>query len=145
MSMSKTYKYDKEAKESLVEVFYKGEKSVGRAKLHEEDADFENEYTGYAIADCRAQQKAHHKVCVGLRKRLKAAKALVEEIERQIELHQNSIELLKEEELLFIKEKDAFYNSIRSLRDPVKQQQRQKKMNALMGMLQVKQIENEAE
>ena len=149
MSMSRKYDYNSETGESIVEVFYKGQKSVGKAKLHPDDADFKNLLTGAAIAEYRAQQKAHHKVCVELNDKLRKAHALVVELERQLTQHKDAMKTFEIAEAEFIDQKDKFYQNIRDLRDPKKQLEREQRMAALKNMMTSNQeailAENKAE
>ncbi len=145
MSMYKKYFYDKETKDAVVKVRYKGKESTGRAKVHPDDMEFENEYAGYAIAEFRAKQKAHHKVCVDLNDRMRVAKAELAELERQLTLHKDAAKSLELAEIEFLECKERFYQSVRELRDPKKQAVREQRMQALKGMLGAKKAEIEAE
>ena len=135
MSMSRKYDYNGETGETTVEVFYKGQKSVGKARLHPDDMDFKNLLTGAAIAEYRAQQKAHHKVCVELKDKLRKANALVAELERQLAQHEDAMKEIQITEEEFISKKDKFYQSVRDLRNPQKQLEREGRMAALRSMM----------
>lgn len=133
MSKSKKFKYNDGVAE--VEVYYKGIKATGKARLHPDDVDFGNELTGLSIAEFRALQKVHYKQAVALRADAKRLEAELLEQRRRIAEQERIIEEYKKIEKDYIEGKEKFYQGMRDLRDPKKQESRKMKMEALKNLM----------
>ena len=112
--MKKFFKYNQSTHEAEATLIQNGIKVTGKAKAHEDDLQYANQYTGLQIAEFRALTRLLEKRAKRKFKKIEALRKEAEFLEESANLDIQEAEALKIVEQDYIDEKAELYKNLKN-------------------------------